>query len=90
VRVPWNRAKTRGSGVAPELTLIRSMTTNGVTTNGVFPSGVVFLRRVGPFKRDFARRIDRVIDYFGAAPRRTAPRLRRRRGRFRAPGVEGR
>ena len=74
--------------MAPELTVILGMTTNGATTNGVFPSGAVFLKRLGPFKRDFARRIDRVIDYFGAATRRAPPRARRPRGRLPAPEAE--
>ena len=37
----------------------------------------VVLDRFTPFKRDFVRRIDRLIDYFGEA----RPRLARRGGR---------
>ncbi len=34
----------------------------------------VMLERFTPFKRDSARRIDRVIDYFGEAPSMRGPR----------------
>ena len=43
----------------------------------------VVLERFTPFKQDSARRIDRVIDYFGEA----RPRLPRRVERSRAPRV---
>jgi hypothetical protein len=49
-----------------------------MTTNGVQSSGAILLRRAVPFKRDVARRIDRVIDYFGASARRDHPRIRGR------------
>jgi hypothetical protein len=51
------------------------------TTNGAQSFSVRRPGRVVPFKHDFARRIDRVIDYFGAAqshdhPRASRPRIR--------------
>ena len=46
-----------------------------MTTNGVHNSDAMLLKRAVPFKRDFARRIDRVIDYFGASPKRERPRI---------------
>jgi hypothetical protein len=45
-----------------------------MTTNGVQSSGAILLRRAVPLKRDVARRIDRVIDYFGASTKRDYPR----------------
>ena len=66
-----NPAETRRSQVASKLSTSRSMNT-----------GVV-LDRFRPFKRDSARRIDRVIDYFGEA----RPSLPRRVERSRAPRV---
>jgi hypothetical protein len=45
-----------------------------MTTNGVQSSSAILLRRAVPFKRDVARRIDRVIDYFGASTKRDYPR----------------
>jgi len=53
------------------------MTTNGVQSFSVGRTG-----RAVPFKRDFARRIDRVIDYFGAAQSRDRPRASRPRMRI--------
>jgi hypothetical protein len=50
----------------------------------------MLLKRVVPFKRDFARRIDRVIDYFGAWPKRDRPRIRRRRIRIATAEVDER
>lgn len=51
-----------------------------MTTNTVRNSDAVLPKRGMPFKRDSARRIDRVIDYFGALPKRDDhPRIRRRR-----------
>jgi len=50
-----------------------------MTTNGVQYPGAIPLERAVPFKRDVARRIDRVIDYFGAAAKRDHPRIRGRR-----------
>jgi hypothetical protein len=44
-----------------------------MTTNGVQSFSVRRPARIVPFKQDFARRIDRVIDYFGAAPNRDHP-----------------
>jgi hypothetical protein len=49
-----------------------------MTTNGVRRSDRIPLKRGVPFKRDVARRIDRVIDYFGASARRDHPRIRGR------------
>jgi hypothetical protein len=49
-----------------------------MTTNGVQSSGAIPLERAVPFKPDVARRIDRVIDYFGSA-KRDHPRIRGRR-----------
>ena len=69
-----------GSRMAPKLTITRGMTTNGVQYPGAIP-----LERAVPFKRDVARRIDRVIDYFGAAAKRDHPRIRGRRTRIAAP-----
>lgn len=53
-----------------------------MTTNDVYNSDAMSLRRVVSFKRDVARRIDRVIDYFGAPPKRDHSRIRRRRIRI--------
>ena len=53
-----------------------------MTTNGVQPSGAIPLERAVPFKPDVARRIDRVIDYFGASAGRDHPRIRGRRIRI--------
>jgi len=53
-----------------------------MTTNGVQRFGAVPLKRAVPFKPDVARRIDRVIDYFGASARPDHPRIRRRRRRI--------
>jgi hypothetical protein len=53
-----------------------------MTTNGLHSSGPILLKRAVPFKRDVARRIDRVIDYFGASPKRDHPRIRGRRVRI--------
>jgi hypothetical protein len=49
-----------------------------MTTNGVRRYGEIPLKRAVPFKRDVARRIDRVIDYFGASAKRDHPRIGRR------------
>ena len=61
-----------------------------MTTNGVHNSDAMSLRRAVPLKRDVARRIDRVIDYFGASPKRDHPRIRRRRLRTRTAEVDER
>ena len=74
LRTARKHSKTLESRVALKLTLTWAMTTNGVHNSGPIP-----LRRAVPFKRDVARRIDRVIDYFGASPRREHPTLRGRR-----------
>ena len=59
--------------MALKLTLTWAMTTNGVQTSGAIP-----LERAVPFKPDVARRIDRVIDYFGASAGATIRDPRRR------------
>ena len=61
-----------------------------MTTNGVHNSGPIPLKRGVPFKRDVARRIDRVIDYFGASSKREHPRIRGRRIRSATAEVDGR
>jgi hypothetical protein len=50
-----------------------------MTTNGVQSSVAILLRRAVPFKRDVARRIDRVIDYFGLRRSATFREIRGRR-----------
>jgi hypothetical protein len=74
-----------GSRVALKLTLTWAMTTNGVRRSEAIP-----LKRAVPFKRDVARRIDRVIDYFGALPKRGHPRIRGRRIRIATAQVDER
>jgi hypothetical protein len=61
-----------------------------MTTNGVRRYGAIPLRRAVPFKRDVARRIDRVIDYFGASAKRDDPRIGRRRIRVATAEVDER
>jgi hypothetical protein len=50
----------------------------------------IVLDRFTPFKRDSARRIDRVIDYFGETQPTRAPRGESSRGLFVVPGLQSR
>ena len=58
-------------------------------TNGVQSSSVRRPGRAVPFKHDFVRRIDHVIDYFGAAQNRDHPRASRPRIRIGAASPSG-
>jgi len=61
-----------------------------MTTNGMQSSGAIPLERAVPFKPDVARRIDRVIDYFGSSAQRDHPRIRGRRIRIATAKVDER
>lgn len=65
-----NLAETRASSLASKLSASDGMNTR------------VVLERLMPFKRDSARRIDRVIDYFGENRSARGPRGRSRPSLF--------
>lgn len=80
------RAALQGDNLAE--TWHSSMASKLITPRGMNTS--IVLDRFMPFKRDSARRIDRVIDYFGETRPTRAPRGESSRGLFVVRGLHSR